>query len=109
MKKFVTIAAAAMLAGIASVGAASAQQVKLGFAAEPYPPFTSQDASGTWVGWEVEIVTDAVGSRTDASYRMALDRMARHGIEMTSVEMALFAIMKSAECPEFRAVSAIVT
>ena len=28
-------------------------------AAEPYPPFTSPDASGKWVGWEVEII-DAV-------------------------------------------------
>lgn len=55
MKSFLKIAAAAFVAGIASVSGASAQQVKLGFAAEPYPPFTSQDASGAWVGWEVEI------------------------------------------------------
>eukprot|EP00903_Cladosiphon_okamuranus_P002004 g2002.t1 len=33
-----------------------ADQVKVGVAAEPYPPFTSPDASGKWVGWEVEFM-----------------------------------------------------
>ena len=60
------------------------------------------------VGWDVEIVTDAVGSRLDSNYQMALDRMARHGIEMTSVEMALFSNLKTAESPDFKAISAIV-
>ena len=41
------------------MGAASAEALKVGVAAEPYPPFTSPDASGKWVGWEVEII-DAV-------------------------------------------------
>lgn len=30
-------------------------EVKLGVASEPYPPFASKDASGEWVGWEIEI------------------------------------------------------
>lgn len=48
--------AAALALGLLS-GAASAQQVvKVGIAAEPYPPFASQDASGAWVGWEVEMI-----------------------------------------------------
>jgi polar amino acid transport system substrate-binding protein len=34
--------------------AAQAEQVKLGIAAEPYPPFTSPDASGNWQGWEID-------------------------------------------------------
>lgn len=33
-----------------------AQQVKIGIAAEPYPPFASPDAAGNWVGWEVDII-----------------------------------------------------
>ena len=33
--------------------------LKIGFAAEPFPPFSSKDASGKWVGWEVEAI-DAV-------------------------------------------------
>lgn len=36
---------------------ASAQdQVRIGIAAEPYPPFASPDAAGDWVGWEVDII-----------------------------------------------------
>jgi polar amino acid transport system substrate-binding protein len=49
-----TIAIAAVLALVA--GGAAAQAVKVGIAAEPYPPFASPDASGNWVGWEVEII-----------------------------------------------------
>ncbi|MDO9416259.1 transporter substrate-binding domain-containing protein [Pararhizobium sp.] len=49
--KTISIALALCLAGAAG---AMAQEVKVGFAAEPYPPFTSPDASGNWEGWEVE-------------------------------------------------------
>lgn len=41
-----------MLSGVG----AHAAPVKVGVAAEPYPPFSSQDASGKWVGWEIEII-----------------------------------------------------
>ncbi len=44
------------LAAVLIAGAASAQTVKVGIAAEPYPPFASPDASGNWVGWEVEMI-----------------------------------------------------
>jgi polar amino acid transport system substrate-binding protein len=38
-------------------GAVSAEdQVRIGIAAEPYPPFASPDAAGTWVGWEIDII-----------------------------------------------------
>ncbi len=30
--------------------------LKFGVAAEPYAPFTSKDASGAWVGWEVDFM-----------------------------------------------------
>ena len=40
-----TIALAAAI-GLAAISSASAQEVRVGFAAEPYPPFTSPDASG---------------------------------------------------------------
>jgi polar amino acid transport system substrate-binding protein len=56
MKKFVKIAVAAAVLALAGIGMASAEALKVGFAAEPYPPFTSPDASGKWVGWEVEII-----------------------------------------------------
>ena len=50
-----TIALAAAI-GLAAVSGAAAQQVRVGFAAEPYPPFTSPDASGNWEGWEVDFM-----------------------------------------------------
>lgn len=49
------LAAATMMASSAPAMA----DIKFGVAAEPYPPFTSKDASGKWVGWEVDLM-DAV-------------------------------------------------
>jgi polar amino acid transport system substrate-binding protein len=54
MIKGLKIAAVALALGLTGAAQASAETVKVGFAAEPYPPFTSPDASGKWVGWEVE-------------------------------------------------------
>lgn len=47
---------AATLATLALATAAAAEPVKIGIAAEPYPPFASLDASGKWAGWEVDII-----------------------------------------------------
>lgn len=43
----------------ASALTAQAEQVKVGISAEPYPPFSSPDASGKWVGWEIDFI-DAI-------------------------------------------------
>jgi polar amino acid transport system substrate-binding protein len=54
MKKLIGgLVAGAMLA--LSAMTAQAQDVKIGVAAEPYPPYSSKDASGTWVGWEIDL------------------------------------------------------
>lgn len=53
--KFTLGFAVAMLAGLLSVSA-QAQVVRVGVAAEPYPPFTEPDASGQWKGWEVDFM-----------------------------------------------------
>lgn len=52
---FRTILAAAVI-GIAGASIAAAEPLKVGFAAEPYPPFASPDANGKWEGWEVEFM-----------------------------------------------------
>ena len=52
MKKFVLAAVAALAMGTAAMAA----PVKIGVAAEPYPPFTSPDAAGNWVGWEIDLL-----------------------------------------------------
>ncbi len=43
-------------ASLAFAGTAFAEPVKVGIAAEPYPPFASPDAAGNWTGWEVDII-----------------------------------------------------
>jgi polar amino acid transport system substrate-binding protein len=46
----------ALAATLALGSAALAEPVKIGIAAEPYPPFASPDASGNWTGWEVDLI-----------------------------------------------------
>src|ERR1700761_4600853 len=43
----------------ASIAARADEVIKFGVAAEPYPPFSSKDASGKWVGFEIDLM-DAV-------------------------------------------------
>ena len=52
MKKTILVLAASFALGTA----AFAEPLKIGIAAEPYPPFASPDASGNWVGWEVDLI-----------------------------------------------------
>lgn len=41
----------------ASIGhLAAANPIKVGVAAEAYPPFTSPDSSGHWTGWEIDLM-----------------------------------------------------
>jgi nicotinamidase-related amidase len=47
-------------------------------------------------GYDVHVVAEAVSSRTDANHRIGLDRMAKAGATITSVEMALFELLETA-------------
>ncbi len=53
--KLRTMLATATAAALLTAGAAAADTVKIGIAAEPYPPFAAPDSAGNWSGWEVEI------------------------------------------------------
>lgn len=57
--------AAIALATSIIAGAAAADPILIGVAAEPYPPFSEKSADGTWVGWEIEIM-DAVCAAMEA-------------------------------------------
>lgn len=94
MNKPTLLAAALLLAA----GSASAQ-VRIGIAAEPYPPFTSPDAGGNWVGWEVEII-DAVC--TAAELDCVLTPTAWDGIIPALVSGRIDAIMASMSITEDR-------
>jgi polar amino acid transport system substrate-binding protein len=56
MKKTLKVLAVAAAITVSGGIAASAEALKVGVAAEPYPPFTAPDASGKWEGWEVELM-----------------------------------------------------
>ena len=59
-------------------------------------------------GHEVHVVADAVSSRTPENRQIGLDRMARAGAVVTSVEAALFELMAVAEGPKFKQLLKIV-
>ena len=59
-------------------------------------------------GYHVEVVGDAVSSRTQENKKVGLSRMERAGAEITSVEMALFELLGRADRPEFREISKLV-
>ncbi|MCG3268350.1 transporter substrate-binding domain-containing protein [Yoonia sp. I 8.24] len=37
-------------------GSVTAETIKVGIAAEPYPPFASLNSAGEWEGWEIEMI-----------------------------------------------------
>ena len=59
-------------------------------------------------GYRVHVVQDAVGSRDPANKEAGLAKLARHGVEPSTVEMALFELMGDAKHPQFRAVQALI-
>jgi len=59
-------------------------------------------------GFQVEVVADAVSSRTQDSRTLALQRMTSLGIGAMNVEMALFELLKSADHPLFRSLSKLI-
>ena len=52
-RNFLLVAAAT---AVLFTAAPAYADLKMGVAAEPYPPFTSKDASGVWIGWEVDFM-----------------------------------------------------
>jgi|AraplaMF_Col_mMF_1032025.scaffolds.fasta_scaffold00103_97 nicotinamidase-related amidase len=59
-------------------------------------------------GFQVFAVADAVASRRPESREIALQRLARAGATIITVEMALFEWLRSASAPEFRSISKLI-
>ncbi|MGM8213241.1 hydrolase [Virgibacillus sp. W0430] len=59
-------------------------------------------------GHEVQIVKDAISSRTLESKELGIEKMKSYGITETNVEMALFELLETAEHPEFKAISKLI-
>ncbi len=60
------------------------------------------------LGYEIQLVTDAVSSRTAENRHLGITRMRDAGATLTSTEMALFELLRSAEGPKFKAISKLV-
>jgi len=59
-------------------------------------------------GYEVQIVTDVVSSRTPRNRDMALSRLQAEGAKLTTVEMVLFELLGTAENVNFKEISRII-
>ncbi len=60
------------------------------------------------LGSEIQVVADAVSSRTAANRQIGLKRMQEAGAVLTSTEMALFELLKVGEGDKFREILKIV-
>lgn len=58
--------------------------------------------------YHVEVVVDAVSSRTLQNKEIGIEKIKLIGASITSVEMALFELMESAEHPQFKKVSKLI-
>lgn len=56
-------------------------------------------------GWQVYVAVDAVGSRYELDYRIALERMGSAGAVLTTSEAALFEWCQEAGTAEFKQIS----
>lgn len=59
-------------------------------------------------GYRVHVMADAVSSRSPMNRELGLERIRGAGAVLTSVEMALFELMRTAEHPRFRDLLKIV-
>ena len=57
---------------------------------------------------QINLAADAVSSRKEIDYKIALDRMRKFGAEVTTTESILFELLEVCGTPEFKEVSKIV-
>lgn len=54
-------------------------------------------------GYQVHVASDATSSRTDANWRVGLQRMERAGALISSAEMALYELLRRSDAQAFKA------
>ena len=59
-------------------------------------------------GYEVYVLSDAVFSRAEENHDLALARLHDRGATISSVEMALFELIRTAKHPAFRTISKLI-
>ncbi|MDR3609837.1 MAG: hydrolase [Ignavibacteriaceae bacterium] len=58
--------------------------------------------------FQVNVAADAISSRKDLDYKVALDRMGTHGAEITTSEAILFELLVNSGTEEFKEISNII-
>ena len=59
-------------------------------------------------GFSVDVIADAVSSRTLENKQTSLNRMIEAGANISCTEMALFELLKTAEHPEFKQIATLI-
>lgn len=59
-------------------------------------------------GFDVSVIADAVSSRTLEDKQIALSRMGIAGAKLSSIEMALFELLRTAKHPHFREIAKLI-
>ena len=60
------------------------------------------------MGYEVQVVSDCVSSRTLGNKSIALNKMSSLGTQITGMEIVLFELLKTADSKHFKEISLIV-
>ena len=59
-------------------------------------------------GFHVDVISDAVSSRTLENKQTAIERITAEGVNLSCTEMALFELLKTAKHPQFRHIAKLV-
>ena len=59
-------------------------------------------------GFNVNVIADAVSSRTFDNKQIAISRMTAEGVNISCTEMALFELLKSADHPKFKQIATLI-
>jgi nicotinamidase-related amidase len=59
-------------------------------------------------GYKVNVIADAVSSRTQENKNIAISRIAAEGVRISCTEMALFELLKTAEHPQFKQIAKLI-
>jgi isochorismate hydrolase len=59
-------------------------------------------------GYAVDIIADAISSRTLENKQLAIQRMTGEGANISSTEMALFELLRTAEHPKFKQIAKLI-
>ncbi len=60
------------------------------------------------LGYQVHLISEAIGARFPHNREVALNKMQKAGAIISSIEMSLFEMMKSADVAEFKAIQKLI-